>query len=159
MYLTQEQREENRRAPAPDMLKMGGFTPAECLAGERWRTTYLMYLRSLEDDDMPDADCEEAKACYMRGVEILEGQDLSKPYCKRKRVFHAVNAVCVYGEPDELGDHAMINAAAKVGLADLVKHNFEGPRGYRPPSKTGWASTLPAEPQPNFWIAASRDNG
>jgi hypothetical protein len=122
MYLTQEQREENRRAPIADPLTIGGFTEAERLAGERWRNVYLQYLKSLEDDDMSDGDCEIAKAAFMRGIAILEGQDLSKRYCKRKRVVHAVNAVCVYGEPDELGDHKMINAAAKVGLADLARY-------------------------------------
>jgi hypothetical protein len=60
----------------------------------------------------------------MRGVEILEAQDITRKYAKRKRVLHAVNALCVYGELDELGHQEYTMAAAKVGLADLVAKNF-----------------------------------
>lgn len=121
MYLTDERREANEsKFPVP--LSSSIFTEAELLAAEKWRNVYLGYLRSISDDETPDEKCEAAKAAYMRGVEILESQDLTKPYCKRKRVLHAVNAVCVYGEPDELGDMEFILAAAKIGLADLAKN-------------------------------------
>lgn len=120
MYLTEERREANESSfPIP--LSRSNFTEAELLAAEKWRNVYLDYLRSITDAEMPDEKCEAAKAAYTRGVEILESQDLTKPYCKRKRVLHAVNAVCVYGEPEELGDREYILAAAKVGLADLAK--------------------------------------
>lgn len=131
MYLTEERREANE-SKFPVFLSRPFFTEAELLAAEKWRNVYLAYLRSISDDEMPDDKCEAAKAAYLRGVEILEAQDLSRTYRtpdgrlrddykKRKRVFHAVNAVCVYGEPDELGDRDFIMAAAKVGLADLAK--------------------------------------
>lgn len=124
MYLTEESRELSaHRGPLP-ALADPRFTQAEYIAGEKWRNTYLRYLKSFEDDDMSDEECEAAKSAYMRGVEILEAQDLSKPYCKRKRVLHAVNALCVYGEPDELGHTEFTAAAAKIGLADLVAKNF-----------------------------------
>jgi hypothetical protein len=119
MYLTEELRESIWRGALP-ALSSGKFTAAEYRAGEKWRNVYLRYLKSLEDEDMSDEECIEAKAEYMRGVAILEAQDLSKPYCKRKRVLHAVNALCVYGEPDELGHQEFTEAAAKVGLADLA---------------------------------------
>lgn len=121
MYLTDERHEDNQsKFPIP--LSSSIFTEAELLAAEKWRNTYLAYVRSIWDDDVPDDKCEAAKAAYMRGVEILEAKNLSKkPYCKRKRVLHAVNAVCVYGEPEELGDRDYILAAAKIGLSDLAK--------------------------------------
>lgn len=99
----------------------GRFTQAEMLAAEKWRSTYIRYLKSIYDDDTPDGECESAKQEYLRGLSILEAQDLTKPYCKRKRVVHAVNAFCVYGEPDELGDPELLAAAVKAGLADLAK--------------------------------------
>jgi hypothetical protein len=121
MYLTEERREANE-SKFPVFLSSRYFTDAELLAAEKWRNVYLTYLKSIFDEGMPDDKCEAAKAAYMRGVEILEAEDLSKPYCKRKRVLHAVNAVCVYGEPDELGGRDFILAAAKIGLADLARH-------------------------------------
>lgn len=123
MYLTEERREDGGSKFA-FQLPIGFFTEHELLAAERWRNVYLNYMRSLEDIEMSDAQCEAAKEKYLEGVAILEVEDLTKRYCKRKRVFHAVNAVCVYGEPEELGDRDFILAAAKVGLADLVASNF-----------------------------------
>jgi hypothetical protein len=119
MYLTEDLREYYPRDAMP-ALAGSQFTAAEYRAGEKWRNVYLLYLKSLEDEGMTDEQCQDAKDDYMRGVAILEGQDLSKPYCKRKRVLHAVNALCVYGEPDELGHQEFTMAAAKVGLADLA---------------------------------------
>lgn len=121
MYLTDERREFNE-SKFPSFLPLAYFTEAELLAAEKWRNVYLRYMRSIEDVEATDEQCEAAKAEYMRGVVILEAQDLSRPYCKRKRVFHAVNALCVYGEPDELGHQDFTLAAAKVGLADLAKN-------------------------------------
>ena len=100
------------------------FTEHELLAAEKWRNVYLAYLRSITDDSVPDDRCEEIREKYMIGVSILEAQDLSKPYCKRKRVLHAVNAVCVYGEPEELGERDYTLAAAKIGFSDLAANNF-----------------------------------
>ena len=120
MYLTDDRREFNA-SKFPSFLPLAYFTSAELLAAEKWRDVYLAYMRSISDDEMPDDKCEAAKVAYMRGLEILESQDLTKPYCKRKRVLHAVNAVCVYGEPDELGHQEFTLAAAKVGLADLAR--------------------------------------
>jgi hypothetical protein len=134
MYLTDERREYNEtRFPSP--LPASEFSKSELLAAEKWRNAYLKYMRSIEDEGMPDAECEAAKSAYDRGIEILEAQDLSRTYKtedgkrredykKRKRVLHAVNALCVYGEPDELGHQEYTLAAAKVGLAALASKNF-----------------------------------
>ena len=131
MYLTDERREVNEtRFPSP--LPASVFTKAELLAAEKWRNVYLKYLKSIEDGEMPDHECEAAKSEYDRGVRILEAKDESRvyrtedgkvrdDYKKRKRVLHAVNALCVYGEPDELGHQEFTLAAAKVGLADLAQ--------------------------------------
>lgn len=122
MYLAAERWDDGggRFAAA---IPQGFFTEHELLAAERWRNVYLAYLRTIVEE-YPDHVCEDAKSKYMRGLEILEAQDLSQRYCKRKRVVHAVNAVCVYGEPDELGDANFVLSAAKVGFADLAKNNF-----------------------------------
>lgn len=96
------------------------ITEAEYQAGVKWRNVHAAYMRSITDpDDMSDDDCERAKAAYMRGVKILESQDISERYCKRKRVLHAVNALAVFDEPEALGDMAFTVAAAKVGLQAL----------------------------------------
>jgi len=134
MYLTDERREVSEsKFPVP--LSTSVFTPSELLAAEKWRNVYLRYMRSIVDGEVPDTECEAAKVAYMRGVEILEAQDISKiyrtpqgrvrdDYKKRKRALHAVNALCVYGEPDELGHQEFTMAAAKVGLKSLVENNF-----------------------------------
>lgn len=122
MYLAAERWDDGggRFAAA---IPAGFFTEHELLAAERWRDVYLSYLRTIVDE-YPDHVCESAKSKYMQGLEILEAQDLSERYCKRKRVVHAVNAVCVYGEPDELGNTEFVLSAAKVGFADLARNNF-----------------------------------
>ena len=94
----------------------------EYLAGEKWRKSYLDWIKSIEaPDEMSHEDCETAKAKYLKGLKILEAQDLSKPYCKRKRVVHAVNAITVFEDPEELGDFGYTLKAARVGLQDLAK--------------------------------------
>jgi hypothetical protein len=53
------------------------------------------------------------KRKYMAGVKLLEA-------CG-KRVLHAVNAVAVFEEPEELGDFEFTARAAKTGLAALAQ--------------------------------------
>lgn len=122
MYLAEERWDDGGGRFAAAIPK-GFFTEYELLAAERWRDVYLSYLRTIIDE-YPDHVCESAKSKYLQGLEILEAQDLSERYCKRKRVVHAVNAVCVYGEPDELGNVEFVLIAAKAGFADLARHNF-----------------------------------
>src|SRR5688572_23926776 len=78
---------------------------AEFRAGVKWRLAYGDWIKSIQaPDEMSDEDCEAAKRVYLRGLTILESHDQSKPYKKRKRVLHAVNAVAVFEEPEELGE-------------------------------------------------------
>jgi hypothetical protein len=98
------------------------ITQPEYLAGDKWRKAYLDWIKSIEaPDEMSDDECEAAKARYLKGLHILEAQDLTKPYCKRKRVVHAVNSIAVFEDPEELGDFEYTLKAARVGLADLSK--------------------------------------
>ena len=87
----------------------------EYLAGVKWRNVYASYLHSIQNpDDMTDDECEMALKAHDRGLNILllEGE----------RVVHAVNAVAVYEEPEELGDLQFTITAARIGLAQLAKN-------------------------------------
>jgi hypothetical protein len=88
----------------------------------KWRGVYSRWLASIESpDDVSADDAGAAQKAYLRGLEILEAFDNSKKYKKRKRVVHAVNSVCVFEDPEELGDFEYTAAAAKIGLADLAR--------------------------------------
>lgn len=102
----------------------GKISRVEYEAGTRWRSVYLDYLKSIgapepfgnSDEslnDFPDAWCEELKRKYLEGVRVLETQG--------KRVLHAVNAVAVFDEPEELGDFEFTVKAAKIGLDALAR--------------------------------------
>lgn len=96
------------------------ISEAEYRAGVKWREIYSDWLASIQNSDgISEEHCEAIQAKYLRGIAILEARDDSKSYKKRKRVLHAVNAICVFDEPEELGDAEFTLAAAKVGLADL----------------------------------------
>jgi hypothetical protein len=100
------------------------ITQAEYLAGDKWRKAYLDWIKSIEaPDEMSDEQCLAAKEKYLKGLRILEAQDATNKYEKRKRVVHAVNAICVFEEPEELGDFKYTLRAARVGLSDL-SNNF-----------------------------------
>jgi hypothetical protein len=104
------------------MRVRGQITEAEYQAGVKWRGVYSRWLTSIESpDDVTDEDARSAKKAYLRGLEILEAFDATKKYKKRKRVVHAVNSVCVFEDPEELGDFEYTAAAAKIGLADLAR--------------------------------------
>lgn len=88
------------------------LSEAEYQAGVKWRNVHLAYMRSIMDpDQLSDDECEKAAISYGRGVKILEREG--------KRVLHAVNAVAVFDEPEELGDREFTLAAAKIGLQAL----------------------------------------
>lgn len=87
----------------------------EYQAGIRWRNIYSAYLHSIqtEDEEPEEGHYLRARETYERGLFILE--------CEGKRVLHAVNAIVVYEEPEELGDFEFTSAAAKIGLAVLAR--------------------------------------
>jgi hypothetical protein len=107
------------------MRVRGQITEAEYQAGVKWRGVYSRWLKSIESpEDVTDSDAAEAQKKYLRGIEILEAFDGARKYKKRKRVVHAVNSVCVFEDPEELGDFEFTAAAAKIGLADLARAGF-----------------------------------
>jgi hypothetical protein len=107
------------------MRVRGQITEAEYQAGVTWRGVYSRWLASIEaPEETTDFVAEAVQAKYRRGLEILEAFDGSGKYKKRKRVVHAVNSVCVFEDPEELGDFEFTAAAAKIGLADLAKAGF-----------------------------------
>jgi hypothetical protein len=107
------------------MRVRGQITEAEYQAGVKWRGVYSRWLKSIESpDDVTEDDAKASRKAYERGLSILEAFDPAKKYAKRKRVVHAVNSVCVFEDPEELGDFEFTAAAAKIGLADLARAGF-----------------------------------
>lgn len=91
----------------------GQISEPEYNAGVKWRTAHAAYMHSIvSPDDLSDDDCERAAKGYKRGVAILEQRG--------KRVLHAVNAIAVFDEPEELGDFEYTLQAAKIGLSALA---------------------------------------
>lgn len=108
----------------------GKITEDEYQAGVDWRELYFRYLVSIgaphpftqstmghgtvTDDPafLPDEICENVAAKYKHGIKILEARG--------KRVLHAVNAIAVFDEPEELGDPEYTLKAARVGLVALA---------------------------------------
>lgn len=125
MQLTNPGRDRNRaetlECPLGRLFLAQKISSAEYQAGVKWRELYLHYLQSIGApapygtdslDSMSDSICEELAASYKRGVKILTDHG--------KRVLHAVNAVAVFEEPEELGDFDFTAKAAKKGLAALA---------------------------------------
>jgi hypothetical protein len=111
----------------------GKITEAEYNAGVRWREIYLNWLASigapspfpaamtlagancqtpLGSKNFDDERCEAIAKAMRAGEKVLKGLG--------NRVFHSVNAVVVYEEPEELGDFESTAYAAKKGLAALA---------------------------------------
>lgn len=100
------------------MRLRGTITEAEYQAGCRWRSIYDTWLRSIgapgyEDQDLDDELCEAIAKAMRTGEAVLKKLG--------PRVFHAVNAIAVYEEAEELGDFELTSEAAKVGLAALAE--------------------------------------
>ncbi len=97
------------------------ISEASYQAAIKWRDIYLTYLRSigspspygLDVIEFSDEDCEKAKELFMRGQKILNDMG--------RRVFHAVNAIAVFEEPEDLGDPAFTLQAAKRGFDALAE--------------------------------------
>jgi hypothetical protein len=105
----------DRNAPLDAAALAGDLTHTEYLGAERWRKAHQLYLKYLADTDAySDEAAATIEANYKRGVEILTGGG------KHRRIFHAVCAVCTYGDPDELGDREYTLATAKAGFRELA---------------------------------------
>ena len=90
------------------------ISEAEYEAGVRWRTIFNTYMRTIQEpDEYKDDACWDAQDAFRRGLKILEAHG--------NRVYHAVNAIVVYEEPEELGDFEFTSSAAKIGLDALAK--------------------------------------
>lgn len=116
-FITQDSNE----CPLGRLAKSGKISREEYQAGVIWRTTYLGYLQSMgapqpygsHQIDLDDDDCEKFAKAHKRGCKILNALG--------KRVFHAVNAVAVFEDSEELGDFEFIASAAQKGLAALAR--------------------------------------
>jgi hypothetical protein len=116
--------QDHKSSPLGRLAHEGRITGAEYEAGVRWRESYLGYLVSIGAptpygnggeslDHYSDQNCNLLSDRHREGIKILER-------CG-KRVMHAVNAVAVFEEPEELGDFEFTAAAAKIGLAALAR--------------------------------------
>ena len=103
--------------PLGRMRVNGLIEENEYQAGVKWRTVYANYINSIQEpDEKTDDECEIAIKAFERGLKLLLGEG--------KRVFHALNAVCVFEEPEELGDFEFTSHAARVGLNILASRGF-----------------------------------
>ena len=126
--------EPKLECPLGRLRLKGLISEPEYQAGVSWRHAYFSYLWSIgapnpfpgssgaefgttgnpdsRMDQMTDEEAERAAKVYKSGLSILQA--------KGKRVLHAVNAVAVFEEPEELGDFEYTSKAAKIGLAALA---------------------------------------
>ena len=106
----------DRNSPLDVAAGRGELTYAEYLGAESWRKAHQLYLKYLAD---PENYSDDAAAIieknYKRGIEILTDGG------RHRRIFHAVCAICTYGDPDELGDPKYTLDTAKVGFRELSK--------------------------------------
>lgn len=89
------------------------ISEAEYLGGVKWRGVHQAYMHSIQSpEDLTDEQCELAVKAYERGRSIMKSQG--------ERVLHAVNAIVVYEDPEELGDYQFTVTAARIGLSALA---------------------------------------
>lgn len=117
---------------------MGIISDAEYEAGRRWSVIYRSWLVSIgAPNPFPSAiDYGKPNASYQepmrpipselddeRAELIAKSMRVGERTLKKlgPRVFHAVNAVAVYEETEELGDFEFTAKAAKKGLAALAE--------------------------------------
>lgn len=120
--------------PLGRIFLQGAITEAEYNAGCRWRRIYYDWLMSIGapspfpaaidldsvtiaqaplTDDFDNQRAERAAKAFKTGEKILRAKGV--------RVFHAVNAIAVYEEPEELGDWEYTLAAARRGFSALAE--------------------------------------
>jgi hypothetical protein len=101
----------DRNSRLDETALRGELSHSEYLGAETWRKTHQLFLKYLENpENYSDEAAATIEANYKRAVEILTGGG------KHRRVYHAVCAVCTYGESDELGDAKYTLDVAKVGF-------------------------------------------
>jgi hypothetical protein len=115
-------------------LSVNGYiTEKEYDAGVRWRSIYYQWLNSIGAPDPHSGKMhleanESSRADLVVSMSDERAESVAKSFkmwadvLKRlgPRVFHAVNAIAVYEEPEELGDFKFTAHAAKKGLAALA---------------------------------------
>lgn len=129
--------DEKAECPLGRLRLKGDITEAEYQAGVRWRNLYHSWLCSIgapnpfpaavdwggsfsegqallsqASDEWDDERCEAIAKSFKIHEAVLKRLGI--------RVFHAVNAIAVYEEPEELGDFEFTTYAAKKGLAALA---------------------------------------
>lgn len=124
--------------PLGRMSLRGQITLAEYEAGCRWRSIYHNWLQSIGAPspfpaaiDWGGSHSEGQAPLSLVSDELEEEREMAiakafkvgESTLKKLgvRVFHAVNAITVYEEPEELGDFEFTAMAAKRGLAALAQ--------------------------------------
>ena len=122
-------------SPLGRLRLSGRITEREYNAGCQWRTIYFSWLHSIgapnphpaaidygvvsdRQEPMGTADDDERDAAIAKA--FRGGEAVLKRL--GPRAFHAVGAVAVYEETEELGDFQFTARAAQKGLAALAEH-------------------------------------
>lgn len=108
------------KSPLAVLFGRGQISHEEYLAGHEWRVLYLHYLASIgapapyggDVASFTDAECQDYADKVARGHAAMDTVG--------RRAKHAVNAIAVYEEAEELGDFELTALAAQKGLAALV---------------------------------------
>ena len=135
--------DQRLESPLGRLAFKGIITQDQYDAGRRWHETYLKYLACIGaplkltggpalDPDEPRGVGDNAlpplHVCILWTDRYNKGKTILMA-CG-KRVFHAVNSIAVYEEPESLGDQQFTIAAAKVGLTALAS-GVAQQRGHR----------------------------
>lgn len=126
--------DERNECPLGRLFLRGRINKAEYEAGCRWREIYHQWLssigapnpfpaavdwgapRSVQDPLKSNFDDEKSEAIakvFRVGEKALKKLGT--------RVFHSVNAIAVYEQPEELGEFEYTAKAAQIGLAALAQ--------------------------------------
>lgn len=92
------------------LAAIGAPYPFACSPSPEVVTTGREFLDILDQDALDNI--ESTEAAYKRGVKVL--------MAKGRRVFHAVQSIVVYEEPEELGDFDFTLRAAQIGLSEIA---------------------------------------
>lgn len=108
------------KSPLALLFKRGLISEAEYLVGDTWRGIYLHYLASIGAPSPYGGDVEAFTQadCKSYADDVKKGNEAMDAIGRRTR--HAVNAIAVYEDPEELGNFELTARAAQKGLAALV---------------------------------------
>jgi hypothetical protein len=122
-------------SPLGRLRLSGRITEREYNAGCQWRSIYFNWLHSIGAPNPNPAAIDYGAVSSEQGpMSAVDDDERDEAIAKAfkggeavlkrlgPRAFHAVSAIAVYEEPEELGDFQFTARAAKIGLAALAEH-------------------------------------